>query len=183
MPSFTPHQACAAGPSESALRHTPAAQQSWVRSQRRRIPKTNPPARRPFKPGALAWRRRSRSLGQCSAIALVKVSGKRPSAFSMPPPLCLLPVPDQGHQRLATKVKTQVQGWQTSAVGSQFQTQHSASMARSARAPTETANLRWTPGPSLLLRRHVRKLPMKSALWHSVTSARSFRGGCYVTYR
>jgi hypothetical protein len=38
---------------------------------------------------------------------------------------------------LASEVKTQVQGWQTSGVGSPLQIQHPASMARSVPSSTE----------------------------------------------
>ena len=79
------------------------------------------------------WQRPGQSFGrgwQQGAFRLVKAI--HPCAFCQ----CL----GHGHLRLVTEVKTQVQGWQTSAVSSQFQTQHSVSMARSARSPAETAN-------------------------------------------
>ena len=56
------------------------------------------------------------------------------------PALCLLPMPGQRQQRLAAVAKQPSQGWQTSAVDSQLNTKHSASMPRSAPSSTETAN-------------------------------------------
>jgi hypothetical protein len=125
-PSFTPQQACGAGPNESALLH-PLPLSCSGRGQRRghRAAEDKEPihqrvaqARQEHLPGG----QDQQPHGSLQATFPSGPVGSSLSS-SITPPWCLLPVRGQGWQRLAAKAAHPVKGWQTQAFGGLLNTQ------------------------------------------------------------